>query len=122
MMVGSDPLDRPQEDPVTANPLSLLADVIPAKARKYVYAIVATALFVYGLWEVAAGDVKSFLIALGTAAVTALAAANTPAAPAEVAEKAVELIEEHDPVLAAEVAGDEGVADEGVHYDGHAGA
>lgn len=106
---------------MTANPLALLADVIPAKARKYVYAIVATALFVYSLWEVSGGDVKSFGIALGSALVTALAAANTPAAPAEVAEKAVELIEEHDPVLAAEVAEDEGVDPE-ARYDGHAGA
>jgi hypothetical protein len=79
---------------VNVNPLSLLADVIPAKARKYVYAVVATALFVYSLWEVSGGDIKSFLIALGSAAVTALAAANTPAAPAEVAEAAVEMIED----------------------------
>lgn len=87
---------------MNVNPLSLLADVIPAKARKYVYAVVATALFVYSLWEVSGGDVKSFLIALGSAAVTALAAANTPAAPAEVAEAAVEMIVEAEADLDAE--------------------
>lgn len=79
---------------MTVNPLSLLADVIPAHARKYVYALAATALFVYGLWEVSAGDLRSFLVSLGSALVAALAAANTPASQHEVAEAAVEMIED----------------------------
>ena len=79
---------------MTANPLTLLADLIPPVARKYVYAVAAAALFVYSLWEVSGGDVKAFAIALGSSLVAALAAANTPAAPAEVEEAAVELIEE----------------------------
>lgn len=78
------------------NPLALLADLIPAKARKYVYALAAAALFVYSLWEVSAGDLRSFFVALGSSLVSALAAANTPASPAEVEEAAEELVEDED--------------------------
>ena len=102
---------------MTANPLSLLADVIPAAARKYVYALAAAALFVYSLWEVAGGDLRTFFVSLGSALVAALAAANTPASPAEVTEAAVELVEEDLEVVAEAI--DE---DGGVRRDGHAGA
>ena len=91
---------------MTANPLSLLADLIPAEARKYVYAIAAAALFVYSLWEVSNGDIKSFLIALGSSLVATLATANTPASPAEVTEAAVDLVE-NEPEVVAEALADE---------------
>lgn len=87
---------------MNVNPLSLLADVIPAKGRKYVYAVVATALFVYSVWEASNGDIRTFLVSLASTLVVALAAANTPAAPAEVADAAVELIEKTEADLADE--------------------
>ena len=105
---------------MTANPLTLLADLIPPVARKYVYALTAAALFIYSLWEVSNGDVKSFLIALGSALVATLATANTPASPAEVKEAAVELVEE-DPEAVLEEAGYDVDPDaDDTRYDGHA--
>jgi hypothetical protein len=89
---------------VGMNPLSLLTDLLPAKARKYVYAIAAAALFVYGLWEVSAGDVRSFVVSVVSALVATLAAANTPASRPEVKEAAEELIVE-----------------DGLYLDGHGG-
>lgn len=102
---------------MTVNPLSLLADVIPAKARKYVYALVATALFVYSLWEVSGGDIKSFLIALGSSLVTALAAANTPASTAEVTDAAVDLVKD-EPEVVAEALADKDSVDDSYGYRG----
>lgn len=56
-----------------SNPLT---ELIPAQYRRYVYLVAAAALFIYGLWEVSAGDIKSFLVALGSALVSGLAASN----------------------------------------------
>lgn len=66
--------------------MNVLTDLIPANARKYVYAIVALAALVYGAWQAAGGDWKAAVASLVGAAVTALAHANTnapetPAAP-----------------------------------------
>lgn len=57
------------------NPLN---DVIPAKARKYVYAIVTLAALVFGAWQAAGGDVEVFVGALIAALTSGLALANTP--------------------------------------------
>lgn len=50
---------------------------IPAKYRQYIYGGGTLALAVYALWEASNGDIKSFVIALVSSAVTALATANT---------------------------------------------
>jgi hypothetical protein len=102
---------------VTANPLSLLADVIPARARKYVYAVVATALFVYSIWEASNGDLRTFGVSLGSALVAALAAANTPAPQAEVVEAAVDLVKD-EPEVVAEALKDEDSVDDDYGYRG----
>lgn len=61
-----------------------LTDLIPARYRKYVYAVVALAAFVYGIYEATNGDWKQFAIALVGAAASALAHANTqPQPPAD---------------------------------------
>lgn len=63
-------------NPTTANPLT---DVIPAKARKYVYAVIALASLVFGVWQASDGDWKAFVGGLIVALVNATAASNTPA-------------------------------------------
>ena len=82
------------------NPLSLLTDLIPPAYRRYLYALTAAALFVYSIWQATSGDIKSFLVALGSALVATLATANTPASPAAVKEAAVELIEDEPELVA----------------------
>lgn len=94
------------------NPLSLLTDLLPATARKYVYALAAAALFIYGLWEVSAGDLRSFFVALGSALVASLAAANTPAPKAEVREAAVDLVQDEPEVVAEALAAEDSVQDD----------
>lgn len=59
---------------MATNPLT---DLIPAQYRKLVYVVAAAALFVYGLYVVADGDIKAFVIALVSALVAGLAASNT---------------------------------------------
>lgn len=54
-----------------------LADLIPAKARKYVYGIVALLALGFAAWQASEGDVQTFIGSLITALVTALAASNT---------------------------------------------
>lgn len=61
---------------MVSNPLT---ELIPATYRKYVYLVAAAALFVYGLWEVAAGDIRTFVVSLVSALVSGLAASNTHA-------------------------------------------
>ena len=100
------------------NPLSLLTDLIPPAYRRYLYALTAAALFVYSLWQVSSGDVKSFLVALGSALVATLATANTPASAAEVEEAAVELIQDQ-PEVVAEALDDTLSEDEARYADGH---
>ena len=58
---------------MTTNPLH---DVVPAEARKYVYAIVAFAAIAVAAWEGSQGDVETFIGSLVTALVTAMAASN----------------------------------------------
>ena len=53
-----------------------LTDVIPAKARKYVYAVVTLAALVYGAVEASNGDTRALIGSLIAALVTALAASN----------------------------------------------
>jgi hypothetical protein len=57
-----------------ANPLT---ELIPAAARKYVYALLALASLVYGAYQAADGDWKQTLIALAPVLVGGLAASNT---------------------------------------------
>jgi hypothetical protein len=59
--------------------LNILFDIIPAKHRLLVYRLATLALGLYGLWEISHGDVKAFLISVGSAVVTSLASSNTVA-------------------------------------------
>lgn len=54
-----------------------LYDVIPAKARKYVYAALALALIVFSVWQASAGDWDQFAGGLVIALIGATAASNT---------------------------------------------
>ena len=56
-----------------------LTDVIPAKARKYVYALISLAALVWGVYEVSDGDWKKLVGGLIVALTTATAASNTSA-------------------------------------------
>ena len=53
-----------------------LTDVLPPKARQYVYAAVALAALVWSAWQVSGGDWQEFVGGLITALVTATAASN----------------------------------------------
>lgn len=86
-----------------------LANVIPAQYRRYVYLVAAAALFIYGLWQVSAGDIKTFAISLASALVSGLAASNTPASQAEVLDKAVDLVKAEPAVVADAVESAEAV-------------
>lgn len=54
-----------------------LIDVIPAKARKYVYALAFLAGLVLAAFQAADGDVKETIILLVASLVPLLAASNT---------------------------------------------
>lgn len=54
-----------------------LTDIIPAKARKYVYAVITLAALVWGVYEASGGDWKKFVGGLVVALTTATAASNT---------------------------------------------
>lgn len=56
-----------------------LIEVIPAAARKYVYAIVSFAALVWGVFEVSNGDWQKFVGGLIVALTTATAASNVTA-------------------------------------------
>lgn len=58
----------------TANPLT---DLIPAKARKYVYGVVLLAALVFGAWQASEGNIEVFVGSVITALVNALALSNT---------------------------------------------
>ncbi len=60
--------------------MDLLIDLIPAHARKWLYALLSAALFVYTIIEAAGEDWKSAAVTLITALVTTLATANTDVA------------------------------------------
>jgi len=57
--------------------MTYLIDIIPARARKYLYAALAAALAVYGIWQATEGDWTQFSVALTTAIVNIMAASNT---------------------------------------------
>lgn len=56
----------------------MLTDVIPPKARKYVYAVIALAALVWGCYEASGGDWRLFVGGLIVALTHATAASNTP--------------------------------------------
>lgn len=57
-----------------SNPLT---DVIPAPARKYVYAALALAAIVFGAWQASEGDWTAFVGSLIVSLTGATAASNT---------------------------------------------
>lgn len=57
--------------------MNVLTDVIPAKARRYVYAVVTLAALIWGAFEASQGDWRVFVGSVITALVTATAASNT---------------------------------------------
>lgn len=57
--------------------MNYLIDIIPATARKYVYAVLSAGLAVFSLWEANQGDWKAFGINLAGAIVAVMATANT---------------------------------------------
>ena len=63
---------------MASNPLT---DVLPAKARKYAYALAFLALLVYTAVQVAGGDLLVALGSLLASLVPLLAASNTDTAP-----------------------------------------
>lgn len=58
-----------------SNPLN---DLIPARYRKYVYALASLAAIVFTVWQASEGDWKTFVGGLFAVLVPALAASNTP--------------------------------------------
>lgn len=56
------------------NPLN---DIVPAKYRRFVYAVLALAALVFGIWQASDGDWTVFVGSLLTSLVTATAASNT---------------------------------------------
>jgi hypothetical protein len=54
-----------------------LIDIVSAKARKYIYAVLSAAVAVYGLWEASQGDWRAFGVAVATTVVALMATANT---------------------------------------------
>ena len=60
-----------------------LADVIPAKVRLYVYAVVFLASLVFAAWQAAEGNVAVFIGSLVSALATALAGSNVSSGQAD---------------------------------------
>lgn len=85
----------------SANPLT---ELIPARARKYVYGIAALLALVYGIFQASDGDWRQFVGALLATLVPLLAASNT-------------VSPESDEAL-HEAAADDEYADE-TYFDGH---
>lgn len=56
---------------------TILTDLIPAKARKYVYALLSLAAVAYGAWQAADGDWKQTVGSLLVLIVGATAVSNT---------------------------------------------
>lgn len=57
--------------------MNFLVDLIPEKARKYLYGALTFLSTVYAIWVASNGDWVQFSVSLVTALVTALATANT---------------------------------------------
>lgn len=60
-----------------ANLSNPLTDLLPAKYRKWVYRVAAAAAFIFGIWQLADGDWKQFVVGLLASLVPGLAASNT---------------------------------------------
>lgn len=58
-----------------------LFELIPAPARKWLYAIVSAAAFVFSVYQAAQGDWATFVASLVPALTGALAASNTNVPP-----------------------------------------
>jgi len=63
--------------------MQFLVDIIPPKARRYVYGGLSLVGLIYATWQAAGGDIRATIAALVGSAVTALAHANTNSAPPE---------------------------------------
>lgn len=61
--------------------MDVLVDVIPAKARKYVYAALTLAAIVYGVWQASDGDWGKVIGATIVALINGMATANTQPVP-----------------------------------------
>lgn len=59
----------------------MLVNVIPAKARKYVYAGLTLAAIVYGVWQASDGDWGEVIGAVIVALINGMATANTRPTP-----------------------------------------
>lgn len=59
----------------------MLKDIIPARYRKVVYALVTLAATIFGIWQASNGDWSTFVASVLTAATTGLATANTDPQP-----------------------------------------
>lgn len=57
--------------------MKFLVEIIPPKWRRNVYGVLTLAAVVYGTWQASDGNWKTTLTSLISAAVTALAHANT---------------------------------------------
>jgi len=57
--------------------MSFLVNLIPASARRWLYAILAALVAIYGIWQATEGDWTQFVVSLITSLVSALAAGNT---------------------------------------------
>jgi hypothetical protein len=60
-----------------------LTDILPARARKYVYAVVALTALLFGAWQAADGNWAVFGGSVLGGLVSATAASNTNAPPAD---------------------------------------
>lgn len=58
-----------------------LTDLLPARVRAYLYAVVAVVAFLYGLWLAANGSWAQFAAAVITALTGALAGSNVTGPP-----------------------------------------
>lgn len=57
---------------------SLLHEIIPPKARKYVYAVMALAVILWGIYEASQGDWGQFAGGVAVMLTGLMAASNTP--------------------------------------------
>lgn len=57
--------------------MEYLIDLIPAKYRQYLYAVLSATVAVYGIWQAVEGDWTQFTVSLITALTGVLATANT---------------------------------------------
>lgn len=58
-----------------------LLKMVPARARQITYAVLAAALFGYGLWEASNGDWKTFVLGLVGAISSEMARQNVDVPP-----------------------------------------